>query len=515
MSQPPPNRSAADQRVAIENVELLEADQQAEQRRLYYQQPPQQQQQLSQQQQQQHPQHPQQQQYHSQQQQAQQQAQQHSQQHNPFAYHGYPPPQVYGVQPPPSSGSGLPPPPSFYGSTAHHHPHYNAPGYPPPPQIPPTYGTQNRRSRPTPPSSPGPYNNRDAAEAPVVYPNEYASLVPPPPPVMMGVGGYANSGMAAAAALSMEGTSSAAGVGALTLDDIERSFHQVMNQQYQYRPEESRSSSRQPSPKVTHRRSASGSNMLPPTAPHPPMRSPSPSAMSRKRADSGAASVGRSRAYSGSAPPAQLRAHHRSWSRASLTDFSVASVASMVSVVSDISKSHFFAGVTDGGQVQMHYPAEHCRLIMQPTLPRGNVFCHPTDPAVYEAYHMAAEEVQQLQLEHMDDDEDDDLPHYGGPSAGVAPQNPYRSLDCHCRCQNCAGCTGKHQLLPIKNYVINVPDDIYARLFDEIIEAQVMPCGLYFCGHHEDVSNPSIMIATVIVALLFISMGLVAVSVDV
>lgn len=167
----------------------------------------------------------------------------------------------------------------------------------------------------------------------------------------------------------------------------------------------------------------------------------------------------------------------------------------MVSAVSDISKSAFFGGVTEGGQVQMHYPTERVRIIMQKSLPRGHVFMHPIDPAAYEAYHAAAEESQLLQWEHVD---------------GVEDFNPHKGLACHCHCGNCAGCTGKTQLLPAQHFVINVPDDIYQRLLDEICASQEMPCGLFYCGHHEDVSTPSIGIPIMIVVTLFLLMGGVA-----
>ena len=191
----------------------------------------------------------------------------------------------------------------------------------------------------------------------------------------------------------------------------------------------------------------------------------------------------------------------------------------MVSVVSDISKSAFFGGVTEGGQVQMHYPTERVRIIMQKSLPRGHVFCHPIDPNVYGAYHLAAEEIQTLQWEHVEDGEDEDdnflqqhqhPPHLQSHSGSQTnPLSPYKSLQCRCKCNNCAGCIGKTQLLPAQHFVINVPDDIYCRLLDEVIASGDMPCGLYFCGHHEDVSTPSIGIAlTTVVALFFIMGGL-------
>jgi len=41
-------------------------------------------------------------------------------------------------------------------------------------------------------------------------------------------------------------------------------------------------------------------------------------------------------------------------------------------------------------------------------------------------------------------------------------------------------------------------------MLDEVSESKSMPCGLFFCGHHEDVRYPSIMIAVGIVAMMFI-----------
>jgi hypothetical protein len=44
----------------------------------------------------------------------------------------------------------------------------------------------------------------------------------------------------------------------------------------------------------------------------------------------------------------------------------------------------------------------------------------------------------------------------------------------------------------------------------EISDAHAMPCGLFFCGHHEDVAHPSIAIAMMIVTILFLWMAYVA-----
>lgn len=370
-------------------------------------------------------------------------------------------------------------------------------------------------------------------EAGLPYPSEYQPLMAPTPPAAMSYSGDPSLTAAAAQAMRMEATSS---TGALTLDDIERSFNQVVSQQYTHHQQQPHSqpqsqtqqqqhhhhhhrshSTSETLPSAlssavplrrSHRRAGSWGNPLPP--PSPFSRSPNSATANRKRADSASGTSGPSRArtFSGSALAPR---HRRSLSRQSSTEFSVASVASMMSVVSDISKSAFFGGVTDSGQVQMHYPTEHVRLIMQGSLPRGHVFCHPIDPLAYENYHLIAEEVQLLQWEHIEDDPFDSLPEGGRSRSGSSGAfNPHKSLQCRCRCNNCAGCTGKANLLPQHHFVINVPDDIYRRLLDEVVASSEMPCGLYFCGHHEDVSNPSIWIALSIVLTLFLLMGTAA-----
>jgi hypothetical protein len=176
-----------------------------------------------------------------------------------------------------------------------------------------------------------------------------------------------------------------------------------------------------------------------------------------------------------------------------------------MSVVSDISKSAFFGGVNESGIVQMHYPSEHVRLIMQNSLPRGVVYCHPIDNAVYENYHNIAEQMQLLHWENFDDEEE-----YGTREFLVPLSDNIKGLS-PSSCPRCGGTgTKTDDLLPPNHYVINVPDDIYCRLLDEIIASGQMPCGLYFCGHHEDVSTPSIWIAFCIVFLLLTLMTVAA-----
>ena len=51
---------------------------------------------------------------------------------------------------------------------------------------------------------------------------------------------------------------------------------------------------------------------------------------------------------------------------------------------------------------------------------------------------------------------------------------------------------------------MSVDSDLYRRMMDEVIQSKTMPCGLFFCGHHEDVRFPDIKIAVAIVSLVFV-----------
>lgn len=180
---------------------------------------------------------------------------------------------------------------------------------------------------------------------------------------------------------------------------------------------------------------------------------------------------------------------------------SIRSNMSMGSVVSNISKSEFFGGVDEKGRVQMHFPFEAVRLVMidveQPSLRRGHLYFdgRMDDFDNFEEYHRLTE---------------------GANDGIMAPQwesldKPNHSQLCSCRCNNCNGCLGKKNLLPTAGYLMAVDDNIYKRILAEISEARTMPCGLYFCGHHDDVAHPSITIAVVIVTILFASLIYLAV----
>jgi hypothetical protein len=164
---------------------------------------------------------------------------------------------------------------------------------------------------------------------------------------------------------------------------------------------------------------------------------------------------------------------------------------SMASVVSNISKSEFFGGVDERGIVQMHFPFEAIRLVMidaeQPTLRRGHLYFdgHVGDFDQFEEYHRLTE---------------------GHNDGMLGPQ--WESLDkpanlCGCTCNNCNGCLGKKHLLTQPSYMLAVDDNVYKAVMGEIADAQGMPCGIFFCGHHEDVAYPSISIAVILVTILF------------
>lgn len=194
-------------------------------------------------------------------------------------------------------------------------------------------------------------------------------------------------------------------------------------------------------------------------------------------------------------------------SRLSSSDLSVhsigvASVASAYgsvlsevgSVVSNIQKSSMFKEVTDAGLIRLHLPIDNVRLMIDPDLETGMVYKDV-------AYTNEEEEDEEFERYHENDPDWDDsaIAFDAGTDGG--------GCKCHCHCDFCAGCTDKNKLKPFR-YAIAVDPDLYKRVLSEIADARDMPCGLYFCGHHEDVSRPSVKIAVTIVVVLFVLMFL-------
>ena len=85
-------------------------------------------------------------------------------------------------------------------------------------------------------------------------------------------------------------------------------------------------------------------------------------------------------------------------------------------------------------------------------------------------------------------------------------EDPTPSPDCPCQCpcDRCNRCQLKSKQLPPDLYVMAVDSTLYKRMMDEVVDSRSMPCGLFFCGHHEDVRYPDIRIAMGIVGMVFV-----------
>jgi hypothetical protein len=149
------------------------------------------------------------------------------------------------------------------------------------------------------------------------------------------------------------------------------------------------------------------------------------------------------------------------------------------SVVSDISRSAFYKEKTSSGKVRFHAPADRIRLVTDTDLEAGHLYRVRADDEEdgYIQYTLQSEEAGDFPL--MDDD------------------------GCGCECNACVRCQHKmEQMLLSVNYELRVPDNLYQRVLGEISDSK-QPCGIFFCGHHEDVDRPSILIAVVMVAIVF------------
>jgi len=271
---------------------------------------------------------------------------------------------------------------------------------------------------------------------------------------------------------------------------------------------------RRPKEVKSHRRASSDTplrhmqrdreNKIPPKSKGVISRRVMPKASASTQSTSAAAALNRQRSFSASQTDAANR--ERTFSGSALAPLgvkrpshkrstslsSVGSDASQFSIVSDIRKSAFYGGINEKGEAQMHYPFENVYLAVVDKLkPKGmknwHLYMANTDVRAYEEYHRAAEEMDLDANWNMDN-----------PSA------------CNCPCNNCNRCTGKKDLLPPNVYAMAVDEGLYRRVLDEIGASRSMPCGLFFCGHHEDVSHPSIGIAIVIVTLTFLGLGAAA-----
>jgi hypothetical protein len=183
--------------------------------------------------------------------------------------------------------------------------------------------------------------------------------------------------------------------------------------------------------------------------------------------------------------------------------------SSLVSMRSNIAKSSMFAGVDEEGRPLLYYPYEAVRLVMIPDHEKQERKGRDDDTAEQEDHlpltigHLYVDEPG-----NMDDFYEDYHRISDELEQGMTPQ--WESLDTHPLRKNkkleCEGYLTQEdtkEALPPTNYVFAVSDDIYRRMFSEVADAQSMPCGLFFCGHHEDVDYPSVWIPTTLVIILF------------
>jgi hypothetical protein len=192
--------------------------------------------------------------------------------------------------------------------------------------------------------------------------------------------------------------------------------------------------------------------------------------------------------------------------------------ASMMSFVSDIRQSAFFGGVNERtGKVQMHFPTSNVHLIpvdqtreqyYDPPLQIGRIYQVAVHDEDYEDYHRAAEDGASWSLEE-DYDDDSMMSEIGIDGDYHRTSSPRRLDHSGCKCPQCTFHRSATVLGP-GYYCLTVDDTIYQKVLDEVCASQTMPCGLFFCGHHEDVSRPSIWIPTTIVAFLLTVMAWVA-----
>jgi len=152
------------------------------------------------------------------------------------------------------------------------------------------------------------------------------------------------------------------------------------------------------------------------------------------------------------------------------SDFSVASGVSIGSIVTDITKSAMFKGVTESGKIIFHTPLDKIHLVMDEELKTGNI------------YKLQDEEYN-ANLDSLEDD--------------------YQYLECGMTGTNPGGGEPQKGTVPPARYLLAVDSDLYRRVLEEISDSKSMPCKLFYCGHHEDVDHPSIMIAATIVLVTF------------
>jgi len=142
--------------------------------------------------------------------------------------------------------------------------------------------------------------------------------------------------------------------------------------------------------------------------------------------------------------------------------------ASLASVTTDMAKSALFKGVTEHGTIQLQLPKDSFRILMDSSLEAG---------CVYKRKLVDNEDEFFVEFHTIEDNLAAGSHHYNQANA---------------------------KRLPPDLYVMAVDSTLYRRILDEVVDSQNMPCGTFFCGHHEDVRHPDVKIAAFIVGIVFI-----------
>jgi hypothetical protein len=137
--------------------------------------------------------------------------------------------------------------------------------------------------------------------------------------------------------------------------------------------------------------------------------------------------------------------------------------------VTDKTKSVLYKGITNRGVVKLQLPKDNFRLLIDRDLESGCVYKRDlveNENVYFQEYHITIDTgvFEQQEQQHR-------------------PIRP--------------------PLLPPMYYVMCVDSDIYQRMLDEVSQSRSSPCGLFYFGHHKDVSYPSIAIAAVSLVIVF------------
>jgi hypothetical protein len=171
-------------------------------------------------------------------------------------------------------------------------------------------------------------------------------------------------------------------------------------------------------------------------------------------------------------PPQQIS---RANSYQSSCNNSVATDMSMISYVSDIRQSIFYVRDETTGRAEFVYPNAHVHL-------------------------MVANSARQQQQQQQQDNKRDVVLQVGH-IAQLQSVNAATSFEDYHR---------DDVQLPPNDYAIGVQRDLYRRVLMEAGASRAMPCGLFYCGHYEDVSRPSICLAIALIVGLLVCMGYAA-----